>query len=378
MIRSIRRLHNELAPNYGLDVVARPATPAEIIINTLYANGEEGAYYDFTRADTMFVETTGASATTPAGIDDVVGTVASISGDGSYLTAPSNAARPLRKEWGLLNDKIDDRMLAGLTFTSKRAVNVIIVTQDYVSVLNEQEYQTAIHEIPRADLVAWGCIDRDLTDGEIAKLATYYGVANGGRWSGYFAIRNNTSAAWGIVTQGNATWDIDWGDGTLQTGLTSSATQVTRTYTGATSTIVRYRSAAVRQVRGTPGGITYSFGVMDAPSGLTFLEVGGFNTLTGDIANAPSGLTFLQVGGSNTLTMPTTTFWKSSGSIRTIDLRSNLSTAHVDNLLIAASTITTWTNERRITLNVSNSPRSSASDAAVTTLEGNGVTVQTA
>lgn len=356
MIRSIRRLHNELAPNYGLDVVARPATPAEIIINTLYANGEEGAYYDFTRADTMFVETTGASATTPAGIDDVVGTVASISGDGSYLTAPSNAARPLRKEWGLLNDKIDDRMLAGLTFTSKRAVNVIIVTQDYVSVLNEQEYQTAIHEIPRADLVAWGCIDRDLTDGEIAKLATYYGVANGGRWSGYFAIRNNTSAAWGIVTQGNATWDIDWGDGTLQTGLTSSATQVTRTYTGATSTIVRYRSAAVRQVRGTPGGITYSFGVMDAPSGLTFLQVFGFNTLT----------------------MPTTTFWKSSGSIRTIDLRSNLSTAHVDNLLIAASTITTWTNEQRITLNVSNSPRSSASDAAVTTLEGNGVTVQTA
>jgi len=389
----------------------------------LYAHGEEGAFYDFTDETSLFVETTGASATTAASIDDVVGTVASVSGDGSYLTAPSNAARPLRKSWGLLNDKIDDRMLADLTFTDRRPVNVIIVTPDYVAVLTDQEYQTMVHEIPRADLVAWGCIDRYLTTAEIEAIGNKYRVAVKGRWDGYFAYRNNSTVGLSVVTDGGATWNVDWGDRTSETGLASSASTVSHTYAAARSGIVLFRSAAaITELRLFNSGVTYGLGVADLPSGLTHVEIRGSNTLTGDVSGLPSGATYVDIRGSNTLTgdvsglpsgltfvniqgsnsltgdvsgLPseayfliitgfstltatTTSFWVTGVGIQWIGFQSDLTTAHVDNLLIAASGHANWIVYRRIDLATGNSPRSSASDAAVATLQANGVTVLTA
>lgn len=63
-------------------------------------------------------------------------------------------------------------------------------------------------------------------------------------------------------------------------------------------------------------------------------------------------------------------------------LAGQLSTAEVDQLLIDLSAVISWIivtppEEREINLNNDNQPRSSASDTAVTTLTGNGVTVTT-
>jgi hypothetical protein len=59
-------------------------------------------------------------------------------------------------------------------------------------------------------------------------------------------------------------------------------------------------------------------------------------------------------------------------------LQSNLTATQVDNLLIALSSVTTWTNEKLVDLQEpGNAARTSASDAAVATIQSRGATVLT-
>lgn len=57
------------------------------------------ALFDISQLNTLFEERTGASATTPASVDGVVGTIKSVHNT-VYLTAPSDAARPTLKKIG--------------------------------------------------------------------------------------------------------------------------------------------------------------------------------------------------------------------------------------------------------------------------------------
>lgn len=84
------------------------------LINALFGAGEAGALYDPSDSSTCFQERTGASATTPAGADDPVGTILDLSGNGNHRTAPSDAARPIRRTdgtyWWLEHDGVDDML----------------------------------------------------------------------------------------------------------------------------------------------------------------------------------------------------------------------------------------------------------------------------
>jgi hypothetical protein len=64
-------------------------------ILSLFAGGEQGALYDPSVLTSLFQERTGAAATTPSTVGEVVGTVLDLSGRGNHATAPSDAARLL-------------------------------------------------------------------------------------------------------------------------------------------------------------------------------------------------------------------------------------------------------------------------------------------
>lgn len=85
-----------------------PFSPA-----ALFANGEQGIWLDPSDDAVVFQETTGASATTAAGDGDPVGTILDKSGNGNHATAPTSAARPVRRKtpgglWYLEFDGVGD------------------------------------------------------------------------------------------------------------------------------------------------------------------------------------------------------------------------------------------------------------------------------
>lgn len=75
------------------------------------------ALYDISDLSTLFVERTGASASTPASVDGVVGTVLDLSGNGNHAVAPSDEARPILRRNGSIYylewDEVDDGLIIG-------------------------------------------------------------------------------------------------------------------------------------------------------------------------------------------------------------------------------------------------------------------------
>lgn len=65
---------------------------------SLFGGGEQGVIYDFTNTSTMFQERTGASATTPSGVDGPIGTLKDLSPNNNYAIASTDAARPLSRQ----------------------------------------------------------------------------------------------------------------------------------------------------------------------------------------------------------------------------------------------------------------------------------------
>lgn len=76
--------------------------------------------YDPSDSSTLFQERTGASASTPAGVGDPVGTMLDKSGNGNHVTAVNDSARPTLSETGdglryLYFDGIDDTLTSTST-----------------------------------------------------------------------------------------------------------------------------------------------------------------------------------------------------------------------------------------------------------------------
>lgn len=97
-------------------MVLRPMylSNAAVMVRSFHPRQLDGlvALYDISDLSKLFEERTGASATTPASVDGVVGTALDLSGNGHHLTATSDAARPLLKSEGgrfwLEFDGVDD------------------------------------------------------------------------------------------------------------------------------------------------------------------------------------------------------------------------------------------------------------------------------
>ena len=124
------------------------------------------------------------------------------------------------------------------------------------------------------------------------------------------------------------------------------------------------------------GSNTISGSLADLPSGVTLVVIGGSNTVSGSLSDLPSGVTYVSITGSNTCTYNTASgsrTW-SSGMREVYDrpVTGVMTSDMIDALLIDLAAQATWANEK--TINIKGT-RTSASDAAVTTLTGYGVAV---
>jgi hypothetical protein len=145
-------------------------------------------------------------------------------------------------------------------------------------------------------------------------------------------------------------------------------------------------------------------GTVTIPSGCTNFQLGGNNSVSGALT-IPTACAVFQLSGSNTVSYNLTntpdatkyiilnnanggnyTYNTSSGQktwaqgMRYISLRPKSgvwTSAMTDALLIDLSLVTTWTNEKTIDLKGNCGAPTSASSNAISTLQGNGVTVYT-
>lgn len=221
-------------------------------------------------------------------------------------------------------------------------------------------------------------------------------VRAGSGYEAYFPFNGGTEAELVIETVDGSPWKVDWGDGIIETHP-SSASVVNKNYGSAFTGTVRIKGN-VSYLQSDKGAfdwtnvseftsLTYldlqsnSFtGDMSGVSNLTSLTdlwLQG-NNLTGDMSgafNLPS-LTLLWLYGNFTVNY-TSKSWASNMSgflFRPSTATNPLDTIELDQLLIDLSQ-TNWVDYKAIYADFNNGVRSSASDAAVSTLQGMGVTL---
>ena len=121
-------------------------------------------------------------------------------------------------------------------------------------------------------------------------------------------------------------------------------------------------------ISGTLGG---------TPPNIIMFQMGQGNTISGDVASCPNTCTQIYMRGSNSISDYTTKVWGTTmNEIVLLSASGGLTTAEVDQLIIdCASTIVTWTDNKRIIIQGTNAARSAASNAAVATLVGRGCAV---
>jgi len=196
---------------------------------------------------------------------------------------------------------------------------------------------------------------------------------------------------------------IDWGDGN-QTTVTGAVWQnYSNAYAGAGTfpiklygdfrflTRFQVLSVAVdgtlKRIAALSGPLTFIAGgdntisgdIAYLPSNLVYLGILGQTTLFGDIAHLPSGLAYLNCCGLNTISDYSGKTWTTKPVTFTLipTGAGGLSTAEIDQLLIDFDDDLIWAAGNIITLTGTNAARSAASDAAVTSLQSEGVTVTT-
>ena len=125
---------------------------------------------------------------------------------------------------------------------------------------------------------------------------------------------------------------------------------------------------------------TVSGDIANLPSVMSGFLCSGFNTVSGDIANLPSVMTNFLCYGSNTISDYTAGRTWANNQQRVYLAPTagyGLSSTEVDNLLIDLANVAAWTGDKVVWLAGNNAARTAASDAAVATLQGLGVTVTT-
>ena len=132
-------------------------------------------------------------------------------------------------------------------------------------------------------------------------------------------------------------------------------------------------------------GQNTTFGNMEialcATPGLLTFSTQGLNELSGDLAIALCCVPSLTTYNHSAPIVPTTVGSSIApclgGSLRQFASLAGYPAAEVDQLLIDLATVTTWTGSRSVNLSGGNAAPTAASASAITTLQGNGVTVVT-
>ncbi len=127
------------------------------------------------------------------------------------------------------------------------------------------------------------------------------------------------------------------------------------------------------------GANTVGGSLSDLPSGMAIFYCRGSNTISGSLSDLPAGMTVFYCSGFNTISDYTAKSWANE-LVRIYHVPvspGGLSTAEIDALLIDLAAVDTWSSSQEVYLGGTNAARSAASDAAVATLQGKGVTVTT-
>ena len=220
--------------------------------------------------------------------------------------------------------------------------------------------------------------------------------------SGLGAVRRDCIWASRLIANGifvinvTGTGVIHWGDGATSS-YNGTSINVSHNYSMFNGII--YITGTLTRVVSNTSDLRHN--IASLPAGMTFYENIGSNTTSGSIASLPAGLTFYSNYGSNTtsgsingLPAGLVSYWNvglnqvnhySAGRVWANVMRRfshhpasgfGLTTAMVDALLIDLS-VPTWGTGGIIDLRGNNSPRSAASNAAVTLLLSKGVNVTT-
>ena len=128
--------------SYGLLSGSAVVDP-DAVIEALFANSEQGAWYDPSDLTTMFQDRAGTTPVTADG--QTVGKILDKSGRGNHATAPNDAARPLYKTSGGLHwlqfDGVDDSLSTeNVNFTATDEMSVFaghMLNSDSVQVIYE-------------------------------------------------------------------------------------------------------------------------------------------------------------------------------------------------------------------------------------------------
>ena len=149
-----------------LDGISSPFLRRDFSPSSLFASGEDGAWYDPSNLATMFTDTAGTTAATAG---DAVARIDDKSGNTANATQATTSARPILQQdadgqYYLQNDEIDDALT--VTFPDMGAAcTVAYVTASEVRLLEDQTISGA-YTLPATDLYNIVIIDRALTFGE--------------------------------------------------------------------------------------------------------------------------------------------------------------------------------------------------------------------
>jgi len=227
----------------------------------------------------------------------------------------------------------------------------------------------------------------------------------------------------GTLSTSGGSVTVYWGDGTFTT-YSGTNQAFSHTYSGSSTYTITIAGANRLTEWNTSGDFATEFNLSSLPSVMTYFSCYGSNTVTGNLSSLPSvmtdfyctgnntisgnlsslpaGLTYFYCSGSNTITGSlssvssavtnfycsgyctiddyTTKSWANNQQRVYLVTSSpgGLSSAKIDQLLIdLAAAGGTWSGSKEIYLRGTNAARTSASDAAVATLVGKGVSITT-
>ena len=123
------------------------------------------------------------------------------------------------------------------------------------------------------------------------------------------------------------------------------------------------------------GSNTITGNLSDLPSGFIYFRCAGSNTVTGDLSGLPSELTYFYLTGSNTVSDYPGKTWTTTMTRFVLRGDAALSATEVDQLLIDLDDDLTWSAGDAITITGNCDPPTAAADAAIASLEAEGVTV---
>ena len=207
-----------------------------------------------------------------------------------------------------------------------------------------------------------------------------------------------TSSDLKLNKTGTNAW-VEWGDGTVE--QVSKTEYTSHTYASAFTGHVRIWSDDNNPItQFYSNDNKYSFDLADFPVNVTDIAISGYNTISGNVADFPVNVTYIAIYGYNTIAgnvadFPVNVTYIAISGYNTITdytagrvwannqqkiylapaAGSGLDATEVDNLLIDLANVATWGGVKEVWLAGNNAARTAASDAAVATLIGKGVSV---